>query len=84
MFKQEDIIINKKNPSYILKVINDNKDCIIVGSSNTDLIGRKTRYKEDKFYELETNPIKKIKLNGIALKYTNNRERERIKFKTYY
>lgn len=84
MYKPEDIIVNKKNPSYILKVINNNKDCIIVGSTNTELIGRKVKYNDDKFYELEKDPIKKIKLNGLALRYTSNHERERNKFKSYY
>lgn len=72
MFEIGDIIENKKNPLYILKVIGDKGSCVIVGSSNTDNIGKRKTITEFKFYKLKEfdNSIKsnleKISFNRRA------------------
>lgn len=48
MYKSGDIIINKKNPTFILRVLNrEMNSAIVVDSKNSSNIGKKVNFIKD-------------------------------------
>ena len=83
MYNKGDIIINKKSPTLILRVINpETKESIIVDSSKNEYIGKKTKFTEEKYYnkfepKTQEDNIKLIKYKQKCKAY-EKRNKEKV------
>lgn len=51
MYSAGDVLINKKNPTLVVRVLDSKtRSCVIVDSKNGEYIGRKSTYNKDEFY----------------------------------
>jgi len=87
MFNEGDIIANKKNPTYVLQVLNpEEKQCVIVSSTNPDIIGKRKFVGDFKFYKKQElnntidDNLKRIIYNFKAKQFLTPKRR---KIKSY-
>ena len=86
MYSTEDILINKKNPTLVIRVLDSKtRSCVIVDSKNSKYIGRKSIYNKDEFYnkfEPKTQEDN-LKLIRYKQKCKTYEKRKKEKVRTY-
>lgn len=86
MYSLGDVLINKKNPTLVVRIIDlKTRSCVIVDSKNSQYIGRKSTYNKDEFYNKFEPKTKEDNLKLIRYKEKCKcyEKQKKEKIKTY-